>query len=93
MTKETKSAFNEANINTLAYVKLNAYGVNILRELHVYQNGVKGPAFDIRQAAPADEAGFSKWRLWELMLVFGGCMGTGLAAPWDGNIFLSKEAE
>lgn len=89
----TKRLYDEATINTTVLVKLNAYGVNILREAHTYQNGVRGPVFDLNNYAPTDAAGFSKWRLWELMSTFGPCMGTGLAAPWDGNIFFTREAD
>ena len=80
--------FLQIGINHLAHVKLNAYGLNVLKEAHLCQNGVRGPAF---QPPAVDAHGFSRWRLWELFEAFGPCMGAGLHAPWDGDMFIRIE--
>lgn len=91
MSEKRITTYQACCINSLVMVKLNSYGIAILKELHIYQNGCRADS-PLFEAPPVDENGFSRWRMWELMHVYGGSMGQGLAAPWDGDMFLVKES-
>ena len=86
----------ETNVNDCVYVRLTEEGKKYLKK-HYFDNpylplDVKHDLFE--SYAKADEEGWSKFELFELMNIFGPIMYMGsLVSPFQGNVVRIGERE
>jgi hypothetical protein len=81
------------NLNERVKVKLNDFGIKILKQDHdetnrlLKERGGKGHPFILR----LDEEGYYEAQLWYLMLVFGPHLCNGNENPFDSDLIFDKE--
>lgn len=75
----------EYNLNKTIYVKLNDVGKDI------YKNYIQNLNSNLSTEPEVDENGYTKFQLWDLIHIFGECIGLGLPTPFDKNCIYFKE--
>lgn len=75
----------EYNLNKTIYVKLNDVGKDI------YKNYIQNLNSNLSTEPEVDENGYTKFQLWDLIHIFGECIGLGLQTPFDKNCIYFKE--
>jgi len=80
--------YTEFNINNYVYVKLTDHGYEVYNKY--YKKIPKEYNISIPEIEK-DENGFSKWQLWQLMLIFGSSCGNGFTNPFETTIYFEEE--
>lgn len=83
------------NVNNYVKVKLNKFGIDILKNEHyaLYDRikegapGIETPVFKLS----LDERGYHRMQMWDFMNVFGEYMTIGSQMPFDANIEIISE--